>query len=741
MQWVKGLYKVELFVEGQLIASGEFDIVDSRVPRDGLFLDLRKGLPWNSWQPSVDEEKALLALAGLMEIDPALASSVASLPWVQETPMDEALWSLQTWETLAKEDVDLAKRVIGFSWLADDVTRDEWLALRTLTLLTAKNAAMAKFIADFEWLHEDISEYGRRTLGYLQVMVVEHPTLSETLLSLPWLTDQLTEQERWMVREFRKLARRDPQIAQQVADMRLLDGPIHKWLREATWTLSKLHDLDPGGLSTLSKQPWFNDGLDNEEAGLVDDLGYIALKSETDALSIIGMPFLNTFEPADALAIKALNKLVNLGNEEGSESVSEHFRRVMAHPAISDGITDEEAKIVATLRGVSEYNPDLVNTLLDPAQVRLEERTISLPLAGEVQLTIIRTRPGAERTMDILERAVRNVEEFMGVAFPTGHVIYLFEDATKGTYFGTNFNTHIASRPKVDEDSYAADSALGHIVHETNHYYWHGGSRWINEGASDFIKTFASKSATGLPVAVDNGPCAYADNIAEHGTPEFRCNYSLGERLFHDLYRSLDETSFRQGFRNLYLLSLVDDLKDTCEGIKVDICHVEAAFKNDASAEAAAIVDKVIDRWYHGTEPYDTSYQDTATVDPSLPADIRGETTRAYISLDKDRREETQTDSFSASEVRGRVYLTLHFSYPRIQEEREFPYMVMEYFEDGFAYNARSLKTTFQTGWTTSWTWFSLGPSNERSWAPGRYWAYVYHEGQKIAEVAYLVTP
>ena len=460
------------------------------------------------------------------------------------------------------------------------------------------------------------------------------------------------------------------------------------------------------------------------------------------------MPFLKTFEPADALAIRSLNELVNFDHREGSERVSNHFQRVMAHPTISDGITNEEAKIVATLRRVSEYNPDLVDTLLDPAQFTLEERIINLPLAEGAQITIMRTRAGAERTMDLLERAVRNIEEFMRVAFPTGHLIYLFEDAMRGSARGSNFGTHIASRPKVDEDSYAAESSLNHIVHETSHYYWRGGSGWINEGAATFIEPFASKAATGLPVAVDRSPCAYAGNIAElesldpeRGSPEFSCNYSLGERLFHDLYRSLGETTFRQDFRNLYLLSLADDPKDDCEGVELDICHVEAAFKNNATEEAAAIVDKVIARWYHGSEPYDTSNQDTSPADPNLPSDVQGELTRAYIVLDRDRREETKTDSFSANEVHGPVYLYLHFSYPRIQDERTVPLTVVEYFEDGFAYDPHNRKATFKTGWTVSRSWFRIGPGEERRWAPGRYWAYVYHDGQKIAEVEYLVTP
>ena len=734
------MYKVELFIEGHLIASGEFDIVNSTIPREGSFLDLRETLPWNSWQPSVDEEKALLALAGLMEIDPALAPAAALFPWVQETPRDEALWSLQALDTLAREDLDLAERVIGFSWLADDVTKDEWLTVRALTLLAVRDPAWAKFIADFDWLNDGITEDERWALDALRDITVEDPSLAETLLSLPWLGDQLTEHETKVVVRFRMLLRRDSAIARQVAEMQLMDGPIRKLHAGLIWSLAGLYDAGPNTVSGLSARTWFKDGLDEKEAQVVNDLGNIGWKSQAGALAISNMPFLETLEPADALATKALRGLVYFDSNE--------FQRIMDHPAISDGITDEETKIVATLKGVSQNSPALVDTLLDPKRVTLEERTIDLPLAGEMMMTIIRTAPGAKRTIDVMEKAVRSVEGFMATPFPLRQIIILFEDAANHSYLGTNFGTHIATHPKVDDGEYTESLALSHFAHEAAHYFWTGNEDWIDEGAASFIELLELSIDTGWSIAPKEDPCAYAANIAgleslepEQGSPEFSCNYSLGERLFHDLYRSLDETSFRQGFRNLYLLSLVDDLEDRCEGVKLDICHVEAAFKDDAAAESPAIVDKVIARWYHGTEPYDTSQQDTAPVDPSLPADVRGETTRAYISLDKGRREETQTDSFSASEVQGKVYLTLHFSYPRIQEEREFPYMVIEYFEDGFAYNARSLKTIFQTGWTTSWTWFSLGPSNERSWAPGPYWVYIYHEGRKIAEVEYQVTP
>ena len=71
-------------------------------------------------------------------------------------------------------------------------------------------------------------------------------------------------------------------------------------------------------------------------------------------------------------------------------------------PAIRDGITEKEAKIVRTLRWTAKNNPDLIDTLLDPDKVILEEKPIDCP-CRQVLLTIIRTRPGAALTMGLLE--------------------------------------------------------------------------------------------------------------------------------------------------------------------------------------------------------------------------------------------------------------------------------------------------------------------------------------------------
>ena len=95
--------------------------------------------------------------------------------------------------------------------------------------------------------------------------------------------------------------------------------------------------------------------------------------------------------------------------------------------------------IVATLYGVAETNPALIDVLLDPNNVVLEPRTVELPLSGEVVLYIIRTGPGATRSMDLLEHAVRGAEALMGIPLPINYIGLLFENAVPGSFRGNEF--------------------------------------------------------------------------------------------------------------------------------------------------------------------------------------------------------------------------------------------------------------------------------------------------------------
>ena len=485
------------------------------------------------------------------------------------------------------------------------------------------------------------------------------------------------------------------------------------------------------GLSAVSLV-WVQDGIDDLEARAIQELSQLAYEDAEAASRIVAMPFLRTIEPPDVSAMDSLGRLAAF--EPGA------FESVMSHALMRDGMSDDLAPIVATLHGVAETNPGLIAVLLHPAKVIVERRTITLPLAGDVVLAIIRTGPGAARSMDLLEHAVRGVEQLMGLPLPTNYVGLLYENAVSGPVAGTNFGTHVAILPEYDADdaSREAEFTGSHIAHEVAHYYWSGNADWVDEGAADLMASIVDGARTDRSLEVTNRPCAYASTIAEleslrssKSDLEFGCNYSLGERLFVDLYRTLGDDRFLQGFRALYVASAMDD-DDDDPGTSIGIEHLRQAFRTDDGAERA-----VIARWYDGTEPYDRSKFDYSPVDTGLPS-INGRIDEAYIAT---KRDGPAVSIFSARDVSDWVLLTLKHSYSVSGDPREVHLEIVEYFEDGFEFRRRTASLNAEPQYVGGVLRFSVGSPPSRKWAPGRYFVYVYEGGRKVAEVEYEVLP
>ena len=60
----------------------------------------------------------------------------------------------------------------------------------------------------------------------------------------------------------------------------------------------------------------------------------------------------------------------------------------------------------------------------------------------------------------------------------------------------------------------------------------------------------------------------------------------------------LGNENFRATIRTLYVRDRQDDAGDGCGRPPLNICRVEAAFKDGASDEVVRKVDEVIARWY-----------------------------------------------------------------------------------------------------------------------------------------------
>ena len=356
-QWATGLYKVELFIDEQLVASGEFEIVDSPLPTEGPFGDLRQSLRWNTWQPSVDEEKALSALLGLMEIDPSLATLVASLPWVQHVPTDEGRGALQLFDILAREDLDLAKIVIGFPWLADDVTKDEWLTLRTLTLLAVRDVAWARFISDFDSLNDGITEDERRALAYLHSITIEHPSLAETLLSLPWLHDDLTADERWALLYIWDLAREDASMAHLILSFPWLYDDLTE---DEKWVVLEVRDLARIDLSIaqlILSSPWLVDDVTADERSALRYIWDLAREDASMAHLILSFPWLYDDLTED-------EKWVVLDVRDLARIDLSIAQLILSFPWLVDDVTKDERWALRYIWGIAEEDASIAQLIL-----------------------------------------------------------------------------------------------------------------------------------------------------------------------------------------------------------------------------------------------------------------------------------------------------------------------------------------------------------------------------------------
>ena len=482
----------------------------------------------------------------------------------------------------------------------------------------------------------------------------------------------------------------------------------------------------------LMEKPWLAEGITKDKETVIVSLVRVADAGSFSgsAAEITGMPFLDSVQSVDALAMTSLGRLA-----VWRQAV---FRQVMSHPTIKDGITDDETKIVAVLGG---SNPTLVQTLLNPQVPMLEEREIEVPESGKLLITIIRTQPGADRTMDLAEEAIRNISEFMATPWPTQNVILLYVRSAGVSYAGVHKGTYMEIKSEYGAEDVSPHYSLHLLTHELGHYFWtnrYGQESWIVEGGADFLSAVSLNARYGWPVAPRKTPCGLVRSIQEleeqdysSGDPLHGCTYRLGSRLFLDLYHQMDPTTFRLGFRRLYLLSQHDDETVACETVRVGICHLEAAFKAEAAQDVADSVDEAVARWYYGTEPLSTRkpvQQDNDPVDPDLPS-VNARVSQAYVS----------------GQAAGDIRLHLEYSdagrYVRSPSDaamNAWKLEIVEYFEeDGFLFGMRSYQIPEGVGGSGTTRWrYSL-----RANVPGQYRVYAYWAGQKIAEASYEVKP
>ena len=539
---------------------------------------------------------------------PALATELKNLAWVADGVDDAEREAAELLIAAARRHPQVFTALLTKQWVGDGITDAETDAIYGFSRTPMFSEGLIEGMLEISWVQDEITAEEGKAIGYLYRAIRWAPGISDELLAYPWVQDDITSYETTALGYLYQAGRHVDELADRLVvkpwvqdDITADETTALRYLYRAGRYVDELADR-------LVVKPWVQDDITADEATVIRDL-YLTARAQDEALEpatnakalqLVDMPFLESVERADAPAMESLRKL------EGNNTA--RFLEVMSHPVLSDGITDEEAKAVALLWGTNTYKPEYVDDLLTQSGIFVEEKTIQLPLSGEVLLAVFRHRDQVTPSIDYLEHSVTFMEEIMANPLPVNYVALFFTDAIPEDVGGKFFGTHIGAQPDYD---LVGATRWKHtpfaIAHEVAHYYWRGNKwDWIDEGLAVFLATLSENRRTGFPVEARKRPCSSAATIGEleamfseeTGTEGSSCNYPLGEAIFLDLYHSLGEDTFSQGLRRLYLKDLHDDPTDECEGTQLRICHLISAFKTNASEDVAAKVDEVVSRRY-----------------------------------------------------------------------------------------------------------------------------------------------
>ena len=206
---------------------------------------------------------------------------------------------------------------------------------------------------------------------------------------------------------------------------------------------------------------------------------------------------------------------------------------------------------------VARLDPAGLERLYDPTVVQVHTKLVELDQSGMTLLAVVRTEPGAGRTLELVESIVREVEGTMGRPLPLDYVGALFGEAVSPGAIGINYRTGLVIEPRFDvaDGGEEAEQLRWVLAHEVAHYWWNGNENWIDEGMSEFMAAASYGYPRGRDYPLLREPCAEARSLSEL-PPEpgdsVSCDYSLGQRMFFSLYRALGEDLFYQAARRLY---------------------------------------------------------------------------------------------------------------------------------------------------------------------------------------------
>ena len=447
---------------------------------------------------------------------------------------------------IAAIDAALARLVANGLSAAGGVTADRMVLLRYLVELAAVDATLATMIAGYPWIVDGIGVHERAAIGALRSLAARDAALARVVAGYPWVNDGIFPHEVDAIEELRSLAATDATLANTVGGFR--------WVADDEMTRGEHRTIEL--LATLAS-------TDLSRAWLLLDIAGQGAQTGDDW---------------EGRVLKALAAL--------SLRMPDGFGEVARASWVADGLDDRETALLVVRMEARHSDRRLYEELVQSHH--MQSATVSLPLAGDVDIFVVNNvpfGPGEDLAAEIAD-AARIAEEFMSVTFPVNDIIAISLAVTPGETpydFWVVNNDILAMAYGSGEDR---PERIRYLVarhyFESSYYRWGRGPMWFVEGAAGFVGSYL-RDRLGIESLEDQTAIVdywVADSCFEKGMRNIRelylrsgkgafyqCVHPLGKHLLLDLFETLGEESVSAVLRELYLLSRSEGREVTEEEI------------------------------------------------------------------------------------------------------------------------------------------------------------------------------
>ena len=190
------------------------------------------------------------------------------------------------------------------------------------------------------WVEDDAE-----TVDILQTLAALHPDLFQVVVSKSWVEDGLDADEVIVLQSLEALAARNEGSALLIIDMPFLDSVEAADIASVN-TLVGLGTGQRDLFRAAVSKSWVQDGLDTDEVMVLQSLGTLADTDWESALLIIGMPFLDSVDPADTATV---DTLVSLGTDQ-----PELLQAITSKAWVQDGLDGTEEMVLQMLKSLSD---------------------------------------------------------------------------------------------------------------------------------------------------------------------------------------------------------------------------------------------------------------------------------------------------------------------------------------------------------------------------------------------------